>query len=84
MSSVALSDVRKRWTRDGVLRIVGILGIIHETLITKGERPSLLILFGGMVGLPSFFNKDEKNQVKEGGSDVDQSRSQSATGRESK
>lgn len=50
-------------TRDTVLFTVGLLGIAFETLVTGGERPTLLILFGGMVGLPVFLRTDEKAHV---------------------
>lgn len=48
-----------------VLFVVGLLGVAHETIVSKGERPTLLLLFGAMVGLPAFLSKDEKN-AKEG------------------
>lgn len=35
-----------------VLFVSGLLGVAHETLVTHGERPSLLILFAAMMGLP--------------------------------
>ena len=62
---MSISDKRLRITRDGVLFTVGLLGIAHETLVANAERPTLLILFSGMVGLPAFLHKDEKNQSKE-------------------
>lgn len=37
------------------------LGVIHETLVGIGERPTLLLLFGAMMGLPAFIRKDGKN-----------------------
>jgi hypothetical protein len=47
-------------TRDVVLFVSGLLGVLHETLIWDGnERVSLLFLFGGMMGLPVFLRKDE-------------------------
>lgn len=47
-------------SRDGVLFGVGILGIIYETLVVGGDRPTLLVLFGAMVGLPAFLRTDER------------------------
>jgi len=44
-----------------VLFVVGILGVAHETLVSNSERPTLLLLFAAMVGLPAFLAKDEKN-----------------------
>lgn len=51
--------------RDTVLFVVGLLGVAHETFIQNAERPTLLLLFGAMVGLPAFIGKDAKT-VKEG------------------
>ena len=59
---MSISDKRLRITRDGVLFVIGVLGIAHETLISKADRPTLLLLFAGMVGLPAFLHKDEKAQ----------------------
>jgi hypothetical protein len=41
------------------LFLAGLAGIGYETLAVKGDRPELLILFGGMVGLPPFLRADE-------------------------
>lgn len=59
-----ISKRRLRVTRDGTLFVIGILGIAHETLVSKTDRPSLLLLFAGMVGLPAFLYRDEKLQVE--------------------
>lgn len=37
--------------RDIILFVLGVLGIIHETIIATEERPALLVLFAAMVGL---------------------------------
>ena len=55
---------RLKFTRDGTLFFVGLAGIIYETLITGLERPTLLILFAGMIGLPAFIQRDEKAKVE--------------------
>ena len=62
---MGISDKRLRFTRDGVLFVIGVLGIAHETLVADIERPTLLILFAGMVGLPAFLHKDELAQKKQ-------------------
>lgn len=49
-----------RVARDTVLFSAGLIGIAHETFINHGERPSLLVLFAGMIGLPVFLRADEK------------------------
>lgn len=66
---MSISDKRVRITRDGVLFIAGLMGIGYETLVSQMDRPTLLLLFGAMIGLPAFLNKDEKVQAKEDGSD---------------
>ena len=47
-----------RISRDTVLFTFGLAGVIHETLLTDGERIYLLGLFAGMMGLPVFLRKD--------------------------
>lgn len=43
--------------RDVVLFGAGLLGVAHETLAASAERPTLLILFAAMMGLPAFLQK---------------------------
>lgn len=45
--------------RDWILFFGGMAGVAHETLVSNVERPTLLILFGGMMGLPVFLRRDE-------------------------
>lgn len=40
--------------RDVLMFATGVAGVIHETLVAKGERPNLLILFGALMGVPLF------------------------------
>lgn len=60
-----ITKKRLRITRDGVLFLAGLIGIAHETIIAQTDRPTLLLLFGAMIGLPAFLNKDEKVQERE-------------------
>lgn len=46
--------------RDLVLFLAGIGGVFHETVLATQERPTLLILFAAMMGLPAFLQKDGK------------------------
>lgn len=48
-----------RVTRDGILFVTGLAGIIYETVINHGDNPTLLILFAAMCGLPAFLHADE-------------------------
>jgi hypothetical protein len=52
----------KNWSvqRDVLLFLLGAGGVIHETLIATAERPTLLILFAAMMGLPAFLQKPDK------------------------
>lgn len=54
----------RRWPfiRDVILFSAGILGVLHETVFTALERPTLLLLFAGMMGLPAFLRADEKRR----------------------
>jgi hypothetical protein len=49
-------------TRDGILFFAGLLGAVHETLFANADRPALLVLFGGMMGLPAFLRADESKK----------------------
>lgn len=48
------------WTlvRDVGIWVAGLLALAHEVLITEGERPYLLILIAGLLGLPVFLRAD--------------------------
>jgi hypothetical protein len=54
---------RWRWpaiTRDTVLFVFGLGGIVHEAFIRSGDtRPEFLMLFAAMVGLPVALRRDE-------------------------
>lgn len=54
----------KNWqnTRDIILFFGGLAGVFNETVLTTAERPTLLILFAAMMGLPAFLRSDDKNQ----------------------
>lgn len=56
--------------RDVTLFLTGIGLIVHEAVLREGpERPTLLVLYAGMVGLPVFLRGDEKErQTEEPGS----------------
>lgn len=53
-------NIKIRITRDAVIFAVGIGGIVHETVNDGGERPTLILLFAAMIGLPAFLWKDDK------------------------
>lgn len=47
--------------RDIVLFVAGLAGVYHEVVMTTAERPTLLLLFAAMMGLPAFLRTDERN-----------------------
>lgn len=49
-----------KFSRDTALFLSGLAGIAYETLAQGGERPTLLLLFAAMVGLPAFLRSDER------------------------
>jgi hypothetical protein len=57
---VSLTPTRWRWSRDSILFFAGLAGILHETVRDGVERPSLLLLFATMAGLPAFLRLDER------------------------
>lgn len=48
--------------RTAILFVCGLAGVAYETLVAGGDRPTLLILFAAMLGLPLFLRTDEKLQ----------------------
>lgn len=55
----------RRWPliRDVGLFLGGVLGVAHETLLSHAERPTLLILFAAMMGLPAFLRPPESAEA---------------------
>jgi hypothetical protein len=53
-----------RWPliRDIVLFVGGMAGIANEALSYNAERPTLLLLYAAMVGLPAFLRSDERHK----------------------
>jgi hypothetical protein len=49
-------------SRDVVLFVSGLALIINEATRSGPERPYLLMLFAGMIGLPVFLRTDERRQ----------------------
>ncbi|HEU4539662.1 MAG TPA: hypothetical protein VFR23_00920, partial [Jiangellaceae bacterium] len=62
VSGVAVGSGRR--LRSGALFAGGLAGIAYETLAQAGERPTLLILFAAMIGLPAFLQIDENRKEK--------------------
>lgn len=58
----------RRWTlaRDVLLFSAGLAGVIHETVVVRAERPTLLLLFAAMLGLPAFIRADGRGKDKNG------------------
>lgn len=58
----------KHWQtqRDIILFFGGIGGVVHETLLATAERPTLLILFAAMMGLPAFLQTNGNGNGRNG------------------
>jgi hypothetical protein len=52
-------------TWNNVLRLVGLLGVAHETVVNNVDRPTLLLLFAAMIGIPSFVKQDSGRREDE-------------------
>jgi uncharacterized integral membrane protein len=62
-----------RITRDAITYSVALVGIIYEVVtvvsVHRAADPVLLAFLGGLLGLPTFLNRDEKRNDSAGGSD---------------
>lgn len=57
---------KERFVRDTGLYVSGLMGVAHEVLLRDDVREGILILLGGMLGLPAIMKQDEKrNKSKE-------------------
>jgi len=50
--------------RDILLFFGGLAGVAYETLASQADRPTLLLLFAAMMGLPAFLRADAKDGKK--------------------
>jgi len=50
--------------RTTVLFCGGLAGATYFTLVDQTDRPTLLVLFAAMMGLPLFLRNDERRQVE--------------------
>ena len=55
------------WVRDIVLFFAGLAGVAYEAAAQSGERPTLLLLYAAMMGLPAFLRQDERNGGRKNG-----------------
>jgi hypothetical protein len=55
---------KSRWplTREVLLFVAGLAGLIFETVFRSSPDPSLLLIFGAMLGLPLMLRKDGGGQ----------------------
>ncbi len=51
-------------SRDTILFFSGLAGVGYETFGNNADRPTLLLLFGAMIGLPVFLRADEARNGK--------------------
>ena len=50
--------------RDMILFFGGLAGVANEAIFQNAERPTLLLLYAAMMGLPAFLRADDKNGKK--------------------
>jgi hypothetical protein len=53
--------------RDTILFIAGLGLTVNEGFFRRVERPSLLVLYGAMMGLPAFLKADANRRTKKTG-----------------
>jgi hypothetical protein len=55
---------RRGWqvTRDKLLFWVGLGGFVFELASRQAERPTVLLILAGMMGLPAFIQRDEQER----------------------
>jgi hypothetical protein len=56
-----LPNLSTRFNKQTFLFVAGLLGVAHETLLEHSERPTLIILFAAMMGLPAFLSPGQSN-----------------------
>lgn len=61
-----------RSVRDMLTATLGAAGIVWETVVTGDERPTLLIIFAGLLGLPLVFREQDKAKDRRDREDNDQ------------
>jgi hypothetical protein len=50
-----------RSIRDILTAVLGAAGIVHESLLSSQERPTLLIIYAGLLGLPLVLRESERD-----------------------
>lgn len=53
-----------RSVRDIFTATLGTAGIVHETVFAAQERPTLLIVFAGLLGIPLVLRESDKGGEK--------------------
>ena len=51
--------------RKDILFVAGLLGIAYEAVFRSAERPTLLLLYAAMIGLPLVLRADEERRDKD-------------------
>jgi len=60
-----LTAMTAKQVRDATTYLIGAGGLIYETVVGGAEKPTLIIAFVGMLGLPLFLKKDEADAKAE-------------------
>lgn len=59
-----MTKLLRRITREHVTFAIGATGLAWETLFEKGERPTLVMVFGALLGLPVWTKVDRAAAAK--------------------
>lgn len=66
-----MSRLARLFSRSNVTFVLGVVGLVYETVVKDTERPVLIALFGTLVGAPVWLKVDKaalsSAQKKEGG-----------------
>ena len=55
--------------RDIIIFLIGTVGIIHEEFFSDKDRPTLILLYGAMLGVTTWLRLDERKNGGNGGND---------------
>lgn len=64
-----LKGTKLKISRDTILFIIGALGLFYETVLYHGagERPTLIMAFLALMGIPLFLRADENKKDNSNG-----------------
>lgn len=67
---IRFKAIKAKISRDTILFLGGLSGLVYETISGGQEKPTLIIAFVGMLGLPLFIRNDEDKKPDKKKDDV--------------